>query len=218
MSPFKLFYTRPRLFFSFLIAVFIAFVLPESAVHQSITRAIIGWDVGALIYLTLAAHMMFGSTHEKMQARARVLDEGKFVILILVVLAVFFTLGAIIAELANVKGQPDTLRYSHICLAVITILISWFFTHTMFALHYAHNFYSSHAKNQDGGLKFPDCDKPDYFDFLYFAFIIGTSGQTADVDINSKHMRRVSTIHCVLAFFFNTTLLALTINIASGLI
>ena len=97
-------------------------------------------------------------------------------------------------------------------------MTSWAFTQVMFALHYAHDYYSAQVRGQDAGLQFPGTDKPDYGDFLYFACIIGTSAQTADVSFSSSAMRRTGLLHCVLAFFFNTTLVALTINIASGLL
>ena len=87
----------------------------------------------------------------------------------------------------------------------------------MFALHYAHDYYASEIRGQPGGLDFPGGHAPDYGDFLYFASVIGTSGQTADVSFTNRTMRRTGLVHCVLAFFFNTTLIALTINIASGL-
>ena len=209
--------TRPRLAFSILAGLLTAVLLPDSFAHQNITRSIIGWNVFTSLYLILAAHMMFWSTHEKMNIRAAQQDEGQFFILILVTLAVFFALGAIVAELSVVKEMHGMLRYSHIGLAVLTILTSWLFTHVMFALHYAHDFYRALSRGHNGGLNFPESDKPDYGDFLYFSCVIGTSGQTADVSFCSRRMRRTGLAHCVLAFFFNTTLLALTINIASGL-
>jgi uncharacterized membrane protein len=88
----------------------------------------------------------------------------------------------------------------------------------MFALHYAHDYYATQVRGGHGGLEFPGGQAPDYGDFLYFACVIGTSAQTADVSFSSRTMRRTGLVHCVLAFFFNTTLLALTINIASGLL
>jgi uncharacterized membrane protein len=87
----------------------------------------------------------------------------------------------------------------------------------MLALHYAHDYYVCVFHGEPGGLEFPGGHMPDYGDFLYFASVIGTSGQTADVSFTSRKMRRTGMIHCVLAFFFNTTVVALTINIASGL-
>ena len=67
-------------------------------------------------------------------------------------------------------------------------------------------------------LDFPHEDNPNYWDFLYFAYVIGTSGQTADVAFNTKASRRMGTVHCVLAFFFNAAILSSLINMSSGLI
>jgi uncharacterized membrane protein len=201
-----------------LLGVMVSLLLPQSLAMYGITKAIIGWNVGAWIYLMLAARMMFWTTHERMRGRAIAHDEGKFVVLGMVVVAAIVALGAIVAELAVVKDVHGTLRYLHIALAGLTILSSWTFTQVMFALHYAHDFYISEAKGNPGGLEFPNALAPDYSDFLYFACVIGTSGQTADVSFTSRAMRRTGLVHCILAFFFNTTLVALTINIASGLI
>ena len=194
-----------------------AFLLPEGFARQAVTRAIIGWNVGAILYLVLAMKMMFWSTHERMQARARQQDEGSTVVLILVITSALMCIGAIVAELAVVKDLKGELRYAHIFLAALTIVTSWAFTQTMFALHYAHDYYVCTIHGKSGGLDFPGGHPPDYGDFLYFACVIGTSGQTADVSFSSRKMRRTGLLHCVLAFFFNTTLVALTINIASGL-
>ena len=214
---FRLFSTRPRLASCILIGVLTTFFLPTSIAQQQITRIIIGWNVGAILYLLLAARMMFWSSHERMRSRALQQDEGRMIILTLVVIAAFMSIGAIVAELAVVKEMHGTLRYAHIGLTVMTILSSWAFTQLMFALHYAHDYYAAEARGNLGGLEFPGRHAPDYGDFLYFSCVIGTSGQTADVSFTCRFMRRIGTVHCVLAFFFNTTLLALTINIASGL-
>jgi len=88
----------------------------------------------------------------------------------------------------------------------------------MFALHYAHDYYRDQSAHRGGGLQFPGEEAPDYWDFVYFAAVIGTSAQTADVSFTSRAMRRLGLVHCTLAYAFNTTLLALTINIASGLL
>lgn len=145
-------------------------------------------------------------------------DEGKFVILTVVTIASVFNLAAIVAELAVAKNMFGMQKYLHIGLAAFTIVSSWAFTHMMFALHYAHDYYVARTNGQPVGLEFPGEEHPDYGDFLYFAFVIGTSGQTADVNITSRAMRRIGLLHCVLAFLFNTTVLALTINIAAGLL
>ncbi len=208
---------RPRLLFCFVVGLGTTWLLPHSFAQQAITRAIIGWNVGAWLYLILAARMMFWSTHERMKVRALRHDEGRVVVLALVVLAAVICVGAIVAELGVVKNLQGVLRYGHIALAVLTIVSSWAFTQLMFALHYAHDYYAAEVNGRHGGLDFPGGHAPDYGDFLYFSSVIGTSGQTADVSFTSRQMRRTGLVHCVLAFFFNTTLIALTINIASGL-
>lgn len=208
---------RPRLFICILVGVLTAAFLPPQWVQQLATKVIIGWNVGAGLYLILALRMMFWSTRERMQIRALTQDDGRVLVLILVVTAALMCVAAIVAELAVVKGLTGQLRHAHIGLAALTFATSWAFTQVEFALHYAHDFYMTDAHGTHGGLEFPGEPAPDYADFLYFASIIGTSAQTADVAFTSRKMRRTGTLHCVLAFFFNTTLLALTINIASGL-
>lgn len=208
---------RPRLFSALLLGLLIFWLLPEALARQHVTRAILGWNVGACLYIGLAFRMMFWSTHERMRWRARRQDEGRILILALVIVAALFSLGAIVAELAVAKDMRGLPRYEHIGLAAFTILSSWLFTQVMFALHYAHDYYAAVERGGVGGLDFPGGHAPDYGDFLYFACVIGTSGQTADVSFSCRMQRRVGLVHCVLAFFFNTTLLALTINIASGL-
>jgi uncharacterized membrane protein len=213
----RLVLARPRLLICVAIGVATALWLPESVSQQTNTRAIIGWNVGAFLYLVLIMRMMFWSTHERMQTRALQEDEGRIVVLSLVVIAALMCIVAILTELTLVKNQQGSLRYGHIVLVALTLASSWTFTHVMFALHYAHDYYASEIRGEHGGLSFPGGHAPDYGDFLYFACVIGTSGQTADVSFLTRKMRRTGTLHCVLAFVFNTTLLALTINIASGL-
>ncbi len=213
----RLLLARPRLLLSIFIGVLTAVFIPLGMAQQLITRAIIGWNVGAILYLVLAMRMMFWSSHERMKTRALQHDEGNTVVLILVVTAALACIGAIVAELAVVKELKGELRYAHIALAALTIVTSWAFTQIMFALHYAHDYYVGVVRGDHGGLDFPGGQPPDYGDFIYFASVIGTSGQTADVSFTSRRMRRIGLVHCVLAFFFNTTLVALTINIASGL-
>jgi uncharacterized membrane protein len=208
---------RPRLFSCAAFGVATVFGLPHALTPHVITRLIVGWNVGVGLYLLLAAHLMFWSSRETMRNRAKQQDEGRLLILSLVIMAAIMSLGAIVAELAVVRDMHGLLRYAHIALAVLTIVSSWAFTQTMFALHYAHDYYGGEQGVTPGGLIFPGEQAPDYGDFLYFSCVIGTSGQTADVNIGSRSMRRTALVHCVLAFFFNTTLLALTINIASGL-
>jgi uncharacterized membrane protein len=209
---------RPRLVFSAVFGALVALALPDSLGLHAVTRFIIGWNAGAWVYLILALHLMFRSSHASMRSRAIAEDDGRTLVLTLVVLAAIVCLGTIFAQLAVAKSLPEPARNAHIALSVLTVVSSWAFTQVMFAMHYAHVFYAAEAAGSPGGLDFPGETRPDYADFLYFAAIIGTSAQTADIGLSSRTMRRVGLVHCVLAFFFNATLLALTINIVSGLI
>jgi uncharacterized membrane protein len=208
---------RPRLLACSVIGLAVSALIPDAWAHLPITRYLVGWNVGSCLYLALAARMMFWSTHERMKTRALRQDEGRVLVLVLVVMAAIMCVGAIVAELAVVKDLKGAVRYGHVGLTMLTITSSWAFTQVMFALHYAHDYYSAEAGCTHGGLDFPGGHAPDYGDFLYFSSVIGTSGQTADVSFTSRQMRRTGMVHCVLAFFFNTTLIALTINISSSL-
>lgn len=208
---------RRRLFCCALLGLLAIVLLPHSLAAQSVTRMIIGWNIGAGTYLVLALWMMFRSSHERMRTRALQHDEGRLVILGFVVTAAIASLAAIVCELAVAKDMHGPLRYEHIALAATTLLSSWAFTQLMFALHYAHDYYAADLRGCPGGLDFPGGHAPDYGDFLYFACVIGISGQTADISFTTRTMRRTGLVHCVLAFFFNATLLALMINIASSL-
>lgn len=211
------FRARPRLFFSFLAGVLVVLLLPHTIASGTTTRLIIGWNVGVCLYIAWGGATMMRATHEEIRARAKVRDEGSWAILILVMLASIASLVAIVLELAAAKDMTGVARVVHVALAGFTILSSWAFMHMMFALHYAHDYYVACARESTRGLDFPGGEMPDYGDFLYFSFIIGTSAQTADVTFSSSAMRRIGLLHCVLSFFFNTTVLALTINIAASL-
>ena len=208
---------RPRLATATLVGVgtfLAAAALPEP------NRALLAWDVGAGLYLALAWGMMLRPLHghaEKMKWRARLQDDGALTVLVITSAATLASLAAIVLELVRVQGLAADERGGPLLLAGATIFISWCFVHTAFALHYAHEFYVDRGTSGEPGLAFPGSAPPDYLDFLYFSFVIGTTSQTADVNIVSRGMRRLALVHGVFAFVFNTTLLALTVNIAAGL-
>ena len=216
--PVRVVVARPRLVASAVVGLVTLLFLPLSLAQHEITRIIIGWNAGAILYLLLAARMMFWSSHERMRKRAVEQDDVRIVVLVLVIVAAIVCLATIVVQLSVVKDMRGFLRSAHLALAALTLATSWLFTQTMFALHYAHDYYAAEMRGNPCGLEFPGGHAPDYGDFLYFACVIGTSWQTADVSFSSRTMRRTGLVHCVLAFFFNTTLLALTINIASGLL
>ena len=209
---------RPRLFFTLAITLLLGALLPAQWVPQTLTRWLLAWNAGTVLYVVLATVMMVRSSLGHMHQRGRVHDEGQLVILLLVVVTALASVGAIAGELSLAKHMQGADKGLHVALAGVTVFTSWAFIQVMFAIHYAHDYYAALVRGRPAGLKFPDDDAPDYGDFFYFAAVIGTSGQTADVAFVGKPMRRIGTLHCVLAFLFNTTVLALLINIGASLV
>jgi len=153
-----------------------------------------------------------------MRRRANQEDDGALAVLALTIVAAIASVAAIVVELIDVSGLPRHEVNLRLALAVVTIVLSWTFIHTAFALHYAHEFYDEDPRPPHPCLTFPGTKQPDYIDFLYFAFVLGTTSQTSDVTITSRGIRRLALLHGVISFFFNTTLLAVAVNIAAGLI
>lgn len=209
---------RPRLFVAIAVGLAVALLLPEGLARHPVTRALIAWNVGTVLYVLLAAVMMARSAEHHIRRRAQWQDDGQRVILGLVVVASVASLVAIAGQLTIVRELHGWPRVAHIGLAGLTVLSSWAFIQVMFTLHYAHDYYAALARGEPAPLQFPDPEPPGYGDFFYFSAVIGTSGQTADVAFVSKPLRRIGTIHCILAYLFNTTVLALLINIGAGLL
>ena len=179
------------------------------------TGFLVGWDVGVGVYLALAAHMMAVSSVQRIRHRAMQEDEGQAAILVLTVAAALVSLVAIFAHLGTATNGGRGGGLWRLVFVGLTIFLSWAFIHTMFALHYAHESYDRTA----GGMAFPGDDRePDYWDFVYFSFVIGMTSQVSDVGVTSKEIRRTVTAHGVVAFVFNVALLALTINLAASAI
>ncbi len=208
---------RPRIFIAAAAAIAVGLLLPTSLVGHLITRLLVAWNVGTCLYVLLAAIMMTRSSQSRMRHRAQTQDDGQIALLILVAISAIASLVAIAAELAVVKEMHGFLKMAHIALAGLTVISSWAFIQIMFALHYAHDYYAGLSQHGSKGIQFPEEESPEYGDFFYFSAVIGTSGQTADVSFTSKSMRRIGSIHCILAYLFNTTVLALLINVGSGL-
>ena len=210
------FIARPRLGLAILIGIGLWFFLPQE--WKTATSLLVAWNTSVGAYLVLAIIMMGSATRECMQQRAAALDDGKIFILLFTIITAVASLAGIVAELATAKASLGGVQLSHITLAGMTVLLSWTFMHVMFALHYAHEYYDDDDGTRQG-LDFPgDCPDPDYWDFVYFSFIIGAAAQTADVSISSRMIRRIATLHCTVSFLFNTTILALTINIGASLL
>jgi uncharacterized membrane protein len=206
-----------RLLISVVIGVLIA--LATTATNwQWATRLLAGWNTGVLIYLVLIYSVARGGDIRQLRERAAEEDESALVLLLFSGLAAFASLGAIVAELGGIKDGDSAQTAICVTLSMVTILLSWSFVHTSFALHYAHEFYGEGRDRKLGGLRFPGTRNPDYWDFLYFSLVVAMTSQVSDVAIESAAIRRIVMLHGVLSFFFNLSVLALTVNMMSNLI
>jgi uncharacterized membrane protein len=205
---------RPRLLAAAAIGLLAAIGAPDIA--SPVTRWLVGWNVGVWLYLVLIGAMMLHADHGRLRDVARAHAEGAATVSLVVAAAALASIVAIVLELAAAKaGARHALP--HALFAMLTVAGSWLLLPTLFALDYASLFY---RVEQGEGLAFPGAAagfKPDYVDFLYFSFTIAIALQTSDVAVTSKAMRRLVLAQSLLAFVFNTTILAFTINIAASL-
>lgn len=204
----RIVYGRPRTFIALAIGLVALPFMPEA--WRLATRLLVAWDIFTAIYLVLAYATVVSSGQEHIRRMAAIQDDGRFIILVMTGLGAFASLAAILLELGVTPRQAPQL-----VLAVVTIVLTWSAIHTTFALHYAHDYYRG---NKAKGLAFPGDDKPDYWDFVYFSFVIGMTAQVSDVGITDKIIRRTATAHGIVSFVFNTALVALMVNIAASAI
>ena len=209
--------SRPYFFISFPLIAILYCIINISTNWQWSTILLISWNIAVVVYLILTMKVLWSANHAHILKRAQQQDASKWLIIFLVVLSLLMCFIAIVIELVHL---PDIaiIKIGHLVLAISTIICAWLFMHTIFAIHYAHDFYLAVENHQDGGLDFPKTHKPTYPEFLYFSYVIGTSAQTADVSITSRSMRVLNILHILLAYGFNTTILAICINVAAGFI
>jgi len=201
---------RWRLFLSAIVGLFVFLLLPPD--WRLINRILTGWDVGVGVYLLLAIELAMSTDTNHIRPRCHLYDEGRVAIPVLTIIAALASIGAIFLQLSS---APVHHRFLNLEFAMGTILLSWSFIQVMFAFHYAHEFYAEH-RGEAGGLGFPGEQPPDYWDFLYFAFVIGMTSQVSDVTVRSNLMRRTVMAHGLLSFIFNVTFLALAVNLAAS--
>ena len=190
-------------------------------IEDLVQRILAGWNAGGWLYLLLVAIKMGRAEIEGIKREAGIERESRIVVLVVVIFGSIVTMLALFAQLMAIKSEHGMDRTLSIGLSVSTIFLSWLLIHTVFALYYAHEFHTEGhggARGQGGGLKFPDDRTPDYLDFLYFSFVVGTTAQTSDVEVTSRAMRRVVMLHGILSFFFNTAVIALAVNLAAQLV
>jgi len=231
-KPIRIILARKRLFSSALIGALVVGALAfitwspderQGWALQCLTNTLIGWDVGVGLYLTLTFRMFAHCDIAHIRRQAALQDEGRYGVPLATAGAALASLGVIFYWLNSVT-RAQMHQPLDLALLLCTILLSWTFIHTIFALHYAHEYYAPH-RGSAGGLIFPDKNKPNYWDnkpnywgFVYFSFGIGMTAQVSDVTVSSRIIRNTVTIHSFVSFIFNVAVLALTINLAASAI
>lgn len=169
------------------------------------------FDIASALFLLLVAPLLRSKASD-MRRFAKENDANRALLLGLTATVSLVVLVSVASEMASGKSDPLTTA-----LLVLTLVLAWLFSNSVYALHYAHLYYSADGKGGDsGGITIPGCDEPDYWDFVYFSFTLGMTFQTSDVEITSWRIRRISTGHCLAAFVFNIGVLAFSINVLGG--
>lgn len=173
---------------------------------------LLGFDAAALVFLLLTARVFGQASPASMRMHAKQQDVGRFGVLWSSVALSCMVMVALWVELrgeSNAGGVVDMLA------AAATIVLSWLYMNMIFALHYAHGYYG-HRAGTHKGLDFPGTEEPDYWDFAYFALVLGMTFQVSDVQIVNRRVRRMALMHSVIAFFFNVFIIAISVNVAAG--
>ncbi|AYG67393.1 MULTISPECIES: DUF1345 domain-containing protein [unclassified Rhizobium] len=178
---------------------------------------LIAWDTTAVVFIAYSLYRMLTANALRIRERSADLDFSDGLLLFLSIAAAIASVGGIALDLIGIKDASPEVAFFRVMTAIVTILISWTFLHTLFTIHYAHKFHSNPGKGE--GLKFAEpVEEPIYWDFLYFSFTIGVAAQTADIGVSTVGMRKLVLLHAILSFLFNTTILALAINVGASLI
>ncbi len=205
----------PRLFLAAGVAIAVM-VAGHFAGARPVTAILVGWDAGVIVFLAAVVELARSADTDDIRRNAARQDVGQFVVLTLSAVAALASVIAIYAEVS--QGGDGPIANWRLALGVVTIILSWFFVHIMFAVHYAHEYYGP-SRDQPGGLLFPGEDsEPDYRDFFYFAITVGMSTQVSDVSVTNRRVRKTVLAQGIVAFWFNVAVLALLINIAADAI
>lgn len=180
------------------------------------------WIVFALTIIVLDWIAILWSHPLEVRKIAKLQDSSRYLLFLFVIVASLISLVAIVFLLKSAKGHSAASVSSNITLAMAAVIVSWVLVHTIFTMRYAHLYYDTDKDDgtpkKGGGLQFPGETEPDYLDFAYFSFVIGMTFQVSDVEISSRVIRRHTLVHSLISFAFNTAIVALSINVISGLV
>jgi uncharacterized membrane protein len=205
---------HPRLWISTAVGCAVFFCLP--AHWSTLSRVLVCWNCGVLLFLALIYAWMTRLTAEQICSRYIEEDESATIILATVTVSALLSLVAIVEPLATIRHVAGTERVAHFALATLTLVNSWLLVPTMFTTHYADMFYSVSEEHRP--LRFPDTTMPVFWDFAYFSFTIAAACQTADVSTLNAAVRKTVLTHTLISFLFNASILGFAINVTAGLI
>ncbi|WP_118973386.1 DUF1345 domain-containing protein [Taibaiella koreensis] len=177
------------------------------------------WDTFCACFLALNWITFFTIAPREIRKEARSQDEGRIVVFIIALVATLAAFMAVVLLVLNRKAGGEAAILS-LVIAFAGMILSWALVHTVFAGRYAHIYYADHEEDKSrhaGGLDFPGDQLPDFLDFAYFSFVLGMTFQVSDVAISARRLRRLALLHSLMAFAFNTVIVALTINVIAGL-
>ncbi len=202
----------PIRFLVFVVLLILADVIAAMAHADWNIALLIGFDIATCVFI-VGTFPLLNDSPEEIRETAKRNDANRAGLLAITVLLCLIVLIAI----ASLIARHATAHWTDIALIVFTLMLSWLFANTVFAMHYTHLFYSQ-AQGQDlGGLQVPNTPKPGYWDMFYFSFTLGMTFQTSDVTVTGRHMRKVVLFQCIAAFMFNMGILAFTINALGSL-
>ncbi len=205
-----------RLFLAILIGLAALALLPNWADRP---RGIMAWDIAAASYIMMMALTFATCPPARMPANARAQEDGEWTLFFLVLAGIVISFAAILGEFSSMKDATAAAKGMKVGLVAATLVLSWLLAQVVFALRYAHEYYNGPPGGPvDAGLIFPSEPEPDYWDFVYFSVVLGMTFQVSDVNITARKFRRLATLHGLLGFVFNTVIIALTVNLASGLL
>ena len=192
------------------VAIAVVFLLaPESL--QGVVRLVMAWDTGAVTLLLVTWYLIGRATPEDTRNWAAIDDPGQMFALVIDLLGSAISF---VAAILLLGGQHMASTPAALWLVIVAVASSWMLMHTGFTVRYAHLYYRDDG--EVGGLDFPGTNDPDYRDFAYYAFVVGMTFQTADVSITDRSIRRLTLVHGILSFVFNTLILALAVNLIFG--
>lgn len=206
--------TIPHLRFLVFLAAFAVTTAAATFLLPLEEALILGFDIAAAVFLALAIPLWTSDDPDTERVRAARDDGGRA----LLAAAAATALVTVLLALGRMVEARSSLTAKDFAIVAGTLIVAWLFSNVVYAFHYAHLYYRQGDANEAGGIIFPEGSAPVFADFVYFSVVIGMTCQTADLDISSRRIRRVVTLHGIFAFFFNLGVLALTINVLSGVI